>query len=103
MEEQRKLDVDRVNAVDMRKKALEIFGETKKRKVDAGEEVEKKPKRRRSGNETMEFIRLQTERELLMREREKLRLKEKNECKKMKNIMIGKKLWPSKWQIKINK
>ena len=69
MEEQRKLDVDRVNAVDMRKKAMETFGETKKRKVDAGEEVEKKPKRWRSGNETMEFIRQQTERELLMRER----------------------------------
>ena len=45
MEEQRKLDVDRVNAVDMRKKAMETFGETKKRKVDAGEEVEKKDNR----------------------------------------------------------
>lgn len=70
VEEQRKMEVDRVNAVDIRKKAMETLRRTKKRKVDAGEEVEKKRKRRRSGNDTMEFIRQQAEKVFKVREKE---------------------------------
>jgi hypothetical protein len=42
LEEQRRMEVDRVHAVDMRKKAMEPLSETNKRKVDAAEEVETK-------------------------------------------------------------
>ena len=50
----------------MRKKAMERFGETKSRKVDEGELVEKKRKRRRMGSDTVEFLKYQSE----LRERE---------------------------------
>ena len=51
------MEEDRVNAFDMRKKTMERLSQTKRRKVDEGDETEKKRNRRRSGNDTVEFLR----------------------------------------------
>ena len=59
--QRKKTEEDGRNAVDMRKKAMERFGETKKRKIDEGERVEDKRKRRRSRSDTIEFLKCQSE------------------------------------------
>ncbi|XP_028403423.1 histone-lysine N-methyltransferase, H3 lysine-79 specific-like [Dendronephthya gigantea] len=68
--QKKKVEEDQKNAVDIRKKAMEKFGETKKRKIDEGEIEEKKRRRRRSGSDTLQFIREQSENEMKIRERE---------------------------------
>lgn len=56
-ENKRKAEVDKENANDIRVKAMEKLGETKRRKENEGE-VQKKDKRRRSnGRKTIEYLR----------------------------------------------
>ena len=52
---------------------MERFGETKSRKVDEGELVEKKRKRRRTGSDTVEFLKYQSELERVEQEKEEKR------------------------------
>ena len=84
-EQTRRMEEDRVNAFDMRKKAMERLSQTKRRKVDEGEETEKKRNRRRSGNDTVEFLREQSENDFYLREQELAFLKEKQEKEERKH------------------
>lgn len=66
---------------DIRAKALEKVGETRKRVVgdEVSEEPEKKEKRTRSGAETMVYLREKSEKEFKIRQ-EELELKKKEQC-----------------------
>ena len=71
---------------DIRAKALEKVGETRKRVVsnDVSEESEKKDKRtRRSGEETMVYLREKSEKEFKIRQ-EELELKKQEQCAQAK-------------------
>jgi hypothetical protein len=58
--QQKKAEEDKGNATDMRVKAMESLGETKRRKED--EVMNKKEKRRRSnGSETLQYLREKNE------------------------------------------
>lgn len=56
---------------------MERLGETNKRKVDEGEAIEKKRRPRRSGSDTITFLRELKENEMLIREKESELEKEK--------------------------
>ncbi|CAB3981619.1 Hypothetical predicted protein [Paramuricea clavata] len=74
--QKKKVEQDQRNAVDIRKKAMERFGETKKRKIDEGE-IEEKKRKRRSGSDTLQFVMEQSENEMNTREKELVLEKEK--------------------------
>ena len=58
----KKIEADKQTADEMRKEAMERFGETKKRSEAEGDEVRQK-KRRRSGNDAVQFLKEKTEKE----------------------------------------
>ena len=62
-----KQELDKAKEEEARNKAKEKLSETKRRKND-GSEVE--PKRRRSGSETVQYLREKSEREASIKERE---------------------------------
>ena len=67
-EESEKLEAERLNAEEMRLKAMENLRETKKRsKEKTGNETETMPKRRASGAEGMAFLRDRADQEMEMR------------------------------------
>lgn len=63
-------NADRQKALEIRKKAMETMGESKKRLADGDEEVKEKKTRRRSGNDTMSWLKEKTELDSKMKERE---------------------------------
>lgn len=65
-----KEDTDKQKAESMRKMAMEKLGETQKRAVEAGEQENHMKKKRRSGNETISFLREKAESEKSLREEE---------------------------------
>ena len=65
----KKIEADRANADEARLKAMERVGETKKRQRNQGADREVK-KKRRSGNETLDYLREKSEIERNIRERE---------------------------------
>lgn len=98
MKHRKKTEEDGKNAIDMRKKAMERFGETKSRKIDEGELVEKKRKQRRSGSDTVEFWKYQSE--LRERELELERGKQEKEEKRhneWKNLMEQERVASFQW------
>ena len=64
-----KEDTDKQKAGSMRKMAMEKLGETQKREVEEGEQ-ENYVKKKRSGNETISFLREKAESEKALREQE---------------------------------
>ena len=58
----KKIEADKQTAEEMRKEAMERFGETKKRSEAEGDEVRQK-KRRRSGNDAVQFLKEKTKKE----------------------------------------
>ena len=76
---------EKKQAEDMRAKALERVGETRKRVVgDVSEEPEKKEKRtRRSGAETIVYLKEKSEKEFKIRQ-EELELKKQEQCAQVK-------------------
>lgn len=77
---------EKKQAEDMRAKALERVGETRKRVVgdDVSEEPEKKGKRtRRSGAETIVYLKEKSEKEFKIRQ-EELELKKQEQCAQVK-------------------
>ena len=83
----RKINQDRGNAEDIRKTAMEKFGQTKKRKAEDGEE--RKWKRRSTGSETLNFLREKNVRVQEMR-REEIELQRNQlelETRKQDNFM----------------
>ena len=62
-----KEDTDKQKAGSMRKMAMEKLGETQKREVEEGEQ-ENYMKKKRSGNETISFLREKAESEKALRE-----------------------------------
>ena len=64
-----KEDTDKQKAGSMRKMAMEKLGETQNREVEEGEQ-ENHMKKKRSGNETISFLREKAEREKALREEE---------------------------------
>ena len=58
----KKIEEDKQAAEKMRKEAMERFGETKKRSETEGEQ-RRQTKRRRSGNDAVEFLKEKTEKE----------------------------------------
>ena len=64
-----KEDTDKQKAESMRKMAMEKLGETQKRAVEEGEQ-ENHIKKKRSGNETISFLREKAESEKALREEE---------------------------------
>ena len=65
-----KEDTDKQKAESMRKMAMEKLGETQKRAVEEGEQENHIKKKRRSGNETISFLREKAESEKALREEE---------------------------------
>ncbi|XP_068671176.1 DNA ligase 1-like [Montipora foliosa] len=65
-----KEDTDKQKAESIRKKAMEKLGETQKRGVEEGEQENHMKKKRRSGNETISFLREKAESEKALREEE---------------------------------
>ena len=65
-----KEDTDKQKAESMRKMAMEKLGETQKRAVEEGEKENHMKKKRRSGNETISFLREKAESEKALREEE---------------------------------
>ncbi|XP_068749522.1 MAP7 domain-containing protein 2-like [Montipora capricornis] len=65
-----KEDTDKQKAESIRKKAMEKLGETQKRAVEEGEQENHMKKKRRSGNETISFLREKAESEKALREEE---------------------------------
>ena len=72
-----KEDTDKQKAGSMRKMAMEKLGETQKREVEEGEQ-ENYVKKKRSGNETISFLREKAESEKALRE-EELAIRRKQE------------------------
>ena len=64
-----KEDTDKQKAESMRKMAMEKLGETQKRAVEEGE-LENHMEKKRSGNETISFLREKAEGEKALREEE---------------------------------
>ncbi|XP_068727930.1 mRNA export factor GLE1-like [Montipora capricornis] len=62
-----KEDTDKQKAESIRKKAMEKLGETQKRAVEEGEQENHMKKKRRSGNETISFLREKAESEKALR------------------------------------
>ncbi|XP_044171706.1 UPF0746 protein DDB_G0281095-like [Acropora millepora] len=76
-----KTEKERENALEMRRIAMETFGESKKRKKEEEEEnstISKKKKSRNSGNDTIEYLREKNTKEMSIREKE-LQMKEKQQ------------------------
>ena len=65
-----KEDTDKQKAESMRKMAMEKLGETQKRAFEEGEQENHIKKKRRSGNETISFLREKAESEKALREEE---------------------------------
>ncbi|XP_068674700.1 uncharacterized protein [Montipora foliosa] len=65
-----KEDTDKQKAESIRKKAMEKLGETQKRAVEEGEQENHMKKKRRSGNETISFLREKAESEKALGEEE---------------------------------
>ena len=63
-----KEDTDKQKAESMRKMAMEKLGETQRRAVEEGEQENHIKKKRRSGNETISFLREKSESEKALRE-----------------------------------
>lgn len=67
----KKVETDKKTAEEMRKEAMERFGETKKRSEEEGsEETKTKKRKRRTGNEAVEFLREKGENEHRLRQEE---------------------------------
>ena len=58
----KKIEADKQTAENMRKEAMERFGETKKRSEDEGNQG-RQTKRRRSGNDVVEYLKQKAEKE----------------------------------------
>ena len=65
-----KKETDKQKAESMRKMAMEKLGETQKRAVEEGEQENHIKRKRRSGNETISFLREKAEGEKALREEE---------------------------------
>ena len=63
-------DTDKQKAESIRKMAMEKLGETQKRAVEAGEQENHMKKKRRSGNDTISFLREKAESEKALRKEE---------------------------------
>ena len=68
VEKQVKMEGDRLKAEEMRRTALEKIGKTQKRKSDEGQSKAKKW--RRSGSETVEFLKLKAEQDMGVKKQE---------------------------------
>lgn len=66
----KKAEADKNTAEEMRKLAMERVSETQKRGDEEGCSSTKKKRKRRSGNEAVEFLREKSEREMRLREEE---------------------------------
>ena len=75
---QAKAAENRVKAEEIRKKAMESFGETKATTASYVALVEPEKKKRRGGNESIEFLKEKSEQELQVRKAE-LKFKEKEQ------------------------
>ena len=74
-----KEDTDKQKAESMRKIAMEKLGETQKRAVEEGEQENHTKKKRRSGNETISFLREKAESDKALREQELALLRKQQE------------------------
>ena len=75
---QAKAAENKVKAVEMQKKAMESFSETKARTASDEALAEPKKKKRRGGNESIDFLKEKSEQELEVRKAE-LKFKEKEQ------------------------
>ncbi|XP_073721214.1 uncharacterized protein [Misgurnus anguillicaudatus] len=69
-ESTRKLEMDRAKAEEARKKAMERVSQTNRRLSEEGEDWTNNKRRRRSGNDTIEFLRERSQAERVLREKE---------------------------------
>lgn len=69
-ENMRKLETDRAKAEEARKRAMERVSQTNRRLSEEGEDWRNNKRRRRSGNDTIEFLRERSQTERVLREKE---------------------------------
>ena len=67
-EKKEKMEGDRMKAEEMRRTAMETLGKTQKRKSEEGQSKSKKS--RRSGSETVEFLKLKAEQDMDIKKQE---------------------------------
>ena len=53
----KKMEIDRAKTEDIRNMAMKQVGETKKRKIDEGDDQKKRKRTRKSGGDTMDYLR----------------------------------------------
>ena len=51
------MEIDRAKTEDIRNMAMKQVGETKKRKIDEGDDQKKRKRTRKSGGDTMDYLR----------------------------------------------
>ena len=83
-EKKSKIEVNTKKAIEMRKRSLETFGETKERN---GEEVKCK-RARNSGSETIQYLREKSENELKLREEELQQRKTEHKQKQKQHDLL---------------
>ena len=83
---------EKKQAIEMRDRALERFGETRKRHEEEKEEGKKETKRRRSGGEALEWLKEKGEILRQMKEQEAKDTKEEREMQRMQHEQFMKQL-----------
>ena len=88
--QKKKTEQDAAKAEDVRRKSLETFGETMKRKSNENDEKQCTSKRRNTGSETLKFLQEKTESEMAIRQQQiELRREEiRNKQEKVRNQML---------------
>ena len=81
---QAKAEEDKHKAEEIRQKAMESYGQTKTRLTSDETHAEPKKKKRRGGNDSIEFLREKSEQELEVRKKE-LELKEREQARLFEN------------------
>ena len=89
-EEAKKIHQDAAKAEDMRRKSLETYGETMKRKSIENNEKQSTSKRRNTGSEMLKFLQERVESEMAIRQQKiKLRREEiRNKQEEVRNQML---------------
>lgn len=79
----KKMEIDRAKTEDIRNMAMKQVGETKKRKIDEGDDQKKRKRTRKSGVDTLDYLREKSKIEKDLKEKE-LEIKKEEVQKQVK-------------------
>ncbi|CAB3999713.1 nucleoporin GLE1-like [Paramuricea clavata] len=84
-EKQQKIENNRKQAEELRVKAMESYGESRKRQLESGESEPKPRRKRATGGETLVYLQEKSEKEFELRKAE-LEIKKKKEVKNKREV-----------------